>query len=814
MRQSDALARLALLLLPHIAAADPQCDGTLSANGRACCPISCGETCGGAKCAADATPALSPEVKARCCPEKLLTVAPPCTEAGGAPCVMPVQLQKGQIACSSGLDNDLPYESCLSYCTMNAHCVKCKCKACNVCQGNRPPLHPIAKPPSPPMIYASSKSAAADALGCVLQYSVTRFDPKSFSAQVTLNMWVPGMKVLVDYGPNAVEIANGWGADPTRIAGRGYGYLFVLRRAPDQHGGFGFNGRGGFPNGAPVPEMKCVSDPPPPPPPKPPYLPPPPRPPPPPSPPPSPPPPPPPPVSVYAPKRVEHLQVTSSTCASASMQWHAAAAVVGHAVQDYEVSVQRAEEPEKTHQGIKGTTFEATGLLPSTSYALRVRARANVGPGPFSSLVTVTTYAGTRPPEPPYTAPKPHTEATAAGEKVRDCSAIELKLPPLRPGCGGDEKLTVEMSDGGAWLPAVEDVKAKTATVPSLDPYIAYRFRVTASNAAGVSSPGPESAPILTDAEGTEVGKPPTATATSSASISVSWPSSPCRPQLTYEVLYAKHDGGGAASLDWQTLAKSVSGSSYEVQSLRCPTGCVFRTRPLEVRGLADAYSRPSAVVRTKTLPRAPTGAVRVELKLSEELPPEHSGLQSHLATDLALALEVDKSRIDIVEVRRKGLFFIFDLLAADGSAPTPEDLAHSLARLAGNQRSVLYEGSLTRGVDPKAPPLFVLADGSVAPIEAPDTIASLAGRFTFAIASVIAITACATVFLRTLNAGGGANGSGGYGGGGGDGKPSRRRTSNSKRRGGATYGSVEDDFDDDDDWDDEPSFARNGRRA
>ena len=204
-------------------------------------------------------------------------------------------------------------------------------------------------------------------------------------------------------------------------------------------------------------------------------------------------------------------------------------------------------------------------------------------------------------------------------------------------------------------------------------------------------------------------------------------------------------------------------------------------------------YSRPSAVVRTKTLPRAPTGAVRVELKLSEELPPEHSGLQSHLATDLALALEVDKSRIDIVEVRRKGLFFIFDLLAADGSAPTPEDLAHSLARLAGNQRSVLYEGSLTRGVDPKAPPLFVLADGSVAPIEAPDTIAGLAGRFTFAIASVIAITACATVFLRTLNAGGGANGSGGgYGGGGcGDGKPSRRRTPTQGEE--ATYGSVDD---------------------
>merc|ERR1711965_287910 len=158
------------------------------------------------------------------------------------------------------------------------------------------------------------------------------------------------------------------------------------------------------------------------------------------------------------------------------------------------------------------------------------------------------------------------------------------------------------MSDGGAWLPAVEDVKTKTVTVTALDPYVAYRFRAIAANAAGVSAAGPESGPILTDAENTKVSEAPTATATSSASMSISWPSSPCRPQLTFEVLYARHDGGGGAALQWQTLAKSVSGSSYEVQSLRCPTGCVFRVRPLELRGLSDTYSRPSAVVRTKTL--------------------------------------------------------------------------------------------------------------------------------------------------------------------------------------------------------------------
>ena len=615
-------------------------------------------------------------------------------------------------------------------------------------------MHPIARPPPPPFVFAHASSQAPDSLGCLLEYNVVRFDPRSFTARIKLNTWGEGMKVLVDFGPVAVDIGGGWGADPQRIVGKGNAYLFVLRRAPDEHGGIGFNGRGGFPLGAPVPQMQCVSDPPPPPPPKPPLGPPPPKPPPPPCPPPSPPPPPPPPVSVFAPKRVEKVALASTSCASAALTWVAASAVVNHPVLDYEVGVQRlaeASELEKLNEGVKGTRYEVTGLLPATSYAMRVRARAKVGAGPFSSpLLTVTTAAATRAPDPPFSPPKPNAERGGGSGPVRDCSSVELKLPPLRAGCGGDEKLTIEMSDGGAWLPAVEDVKGKVATVGSLDPYVAYKFRAIAANAAGTSAAGPESGPILTDAEHFKMSEPPTATPTSSASISVSWASSACRPQLTFEVLYARHDGGGKEELRWETLAKSVSGSSYEVQSLRCPTGCVFRVRPLELRGLSD-YSRPSAVARTKVLPRPPSGATRVELKLSEEVAQEHaSGLHANLAADLAMALEVSKARVSIVEVRRKGLFFICDLLAAD-AGPTSEALAHSLVRQVSNMRSNLYQGSLTRNIDTSAPPLLVAIDGSVSQIEAPATLAGVAARITFVIASVIALVAVGTVCSRTL---------------------------------------------------------------
>jgi hypothetical protein len=797
---------LALALIPASSLAVPQCDGTLSSNGRACCPISCGGHCGGPPCT-NASMQLSNESRARCCTDVLLTVAPPCSEFGGAPCTMSLAkatLPKNaipKIPCSSGLDSDLPHESCLSYCTLAAHCKKCKCKACSICRVQPPPSalpsappRPPSAPPTapPPHLYAHVNTGQTpDALGCIIDYKVDRFDTTSFKAHVVLNYWVPAMKVLIDYGPASVTVARAWSADMTKAAGIGNAYLFALRRSPDEQGGFGYNGRGVFKTGAPIPQLSCVSDPPAPPPPKPPGPPPPPSPSPPPSPMPSPPPPPPPPVHQFAPKKVDKLQSTSVTCASIALQWKAATVSTGHPVLDYEVTVQPLINGEREHviDTITQPNFEVTGLLPATSYAVSVRARAKVGYGMKCAALTVTTSAATRAPDAPFTSPKPHDD----DKKQHDCTSVELRLPALRPGCGGDERLIVEMSDGGPWLPAVEGVKDRTTTISSLDPYVAYRFRARAANAIGTSAPGQESSPVLTDAVGAKVGEAPTVMATSSASFSVSWSNSPCRPQLMWEILYAVHDGGTAGSLEWQTVAKGVTGSTFEVQSLRCPSGCVFRVRPLEFKGMGDQYSKPSALVRTKPLPRAPNGAMRIELKLAEQLPAERAGgLSSHIATDLATALGVAKSRVDVVEVRRQGLFFIFDLLVgSDG--PTNEELSRELTKQVGDIRSKLYSGSITSGVDQSAAPLLVGSDGTVTAIEGPAGIAAMATNITLSIAAVGSIFCVLMVLVRACSSRQGSSAISNSGG------AKVRRAQKSRRKSGKAYGSIGsvDDFDD-----------------
>ena len=648
--------------------------------------------------------------------------------------------------------------------------------------------------PPPPVVYAHTRSPTADALGCIFEYNVDRFDIRSFKAEVIVNRWSQGGKVLVDFGPIDVTISGSWGADAARIPGKN-GYVFVMRHAPDERGGFGFTGRGGFPAGAPIPVMTCVSDPPPPPPPAPPQGPPSPKPPPPPSPPPSPPPPPPPPVSLYAPKRVEKVTATSETCASVVLQWQAPHTANGHPLLDYEVSVQRADLGEHEHnsEGVKSTSYEVTGLLPATSYTLKVRARAKVGYGPPSVPITAMTGPATRSPDVPFSAPKPHD-----GTRQHDCTSVELRMPPLRPGCGGDERLTVEMSDGGAWLPAVEGAKGKTAVVSSLDPYVAYRFRVSAANSAGSSPAGAASSPVVTDADHSKIGEAPTVVATSSASIAVSWASSPCRPQLTWEVLYAYHGGASASELKWQTLAKSVTGSTFEVQSLRCPAGCVFRVRPLELRGLADEYSKPSALVRTKTLPRPPSGAARLELRLVDVARGEteagavtnrdSSNIGSRLAADLAMALEISRSRVDVVEVRGQGLFFIFDLLEAT-EGPTPEMLSHSLARQVKDSKSAIYAGAITQSVDSATPPQLIKSDGSVVLIEAPVTVAGVAARITFFVAASAALIAVLCVCSRSL--GSQINGAAPLKSP--EGSSSRRRkgAAATKKSGGGKYGKV-----------------------
>ena len=49
--------------------------------------------------------------------------------------------------------------------------------------------------------YAHHTTKKADAMGCLFDYNVDRFDHRSFKAQVVLNRWIGGNKVLVDLAP-------------------------------------------------------------------------------------------------------------------------------------------------------------------------------------------------------------------------------------------------------------------------------------------------------------------------------------------------------------------------------------------------------------------------------------------------------------------------------------------------------------------------------------------------------------------------------------------------------------------------------------
>lgn len=102
--------------------------------------------------------------------------------------------------------------------------------------------------------------------------------------------------------------------------------------------------------------------------------------------------------------------------------------------------------------------------------------------------------------------------------------------------------------------------------------------------------------------------------ATGSASFQLTWQTSPCRPQLLWEVLVAHHNATGAPQ--WTTLAKGIGGGSYEVGALRCPTGCSFKLRALDLTGW-DMYSEPSPEVRSTTLRAQPEGAVRIEVAMA-----------------------------------------------------------------------------------------------------------------------------------------------------------------------------------------------------
>ena len=137
---------------------------------------------------------------------------------------------------------------------------------------------------------------------------------------------------------------------------------------------------------------------------------------------------------------------------------------------------------------VASTTFQATGLTPSTSYDFAIQAAAASGTGPASTILTVTTAAGSQGAVPP--------QVIGLAATVISRNAVRLAWTS-QTGAGAATGFTVQyrISGTSSWTTSVSGVTGNGTTVSGLQTATSYDFLVYGSNSAGA---GPASAIVTT----------------------------------------------------------------------------------------------------------------------------------------------------------------------------------------------------------------------------------------------------------------------------------------------------------------------------
>ena len=412
------------------------------------------------------------------------------------------------------------------------------------------------------------------------------------------------------------------------------------------------------------------------------------------------------------------LQRVSATCTSLVAGWQPPAGWDGRATAParalgYEVRLLRvaaegdrgadeeAAGAEAVWERVEAASlmFKATGLRPGTSYTLWVRATNAAGAGEPSTPLKLRTEQPRQ--------PRPPDPLSFVGSP--DCASLRLKFPPLQPvgvdSCGAADALILQAKIGArtTWetvaatsstgsssssssslrLEAAPGDGAATQptvmTVLAIDPMTVYQFRLLARNGAGISAPGEATAPMMANRFYSTLLEPPRPTATSSASFTVAWggTQSACQPGLRWDLLYAR-----VADEEWHVVGSDLAAETVEVPALRCAEGCAFKARPRGVDGFV-AYSHNSAPLATASLPRAPSGVLRLEIRLDPAPDGATARATSAIVRALALLADVPETDVSVAE-RREMLdgasYVVFDL-SLSPSAPAPMAVARDLAK-------------------------------------------------------------------------------------------------------------------------------------
>ncbi len=250
-----------------------------------------------------------------------------------------------------------------------------------------------------------------------------------------------------------------------------------------------------------------------------------------------------------------------------------------------------------------GTTFNNTGLAPSTSYSYRVQATDAAGNlGPYSNVVSATTLAApdTTPPTAPVLAAPVvagYNQLNLGWVAASDNVAVTGYRIERCQGAGCSAFVQVQ-SVGGATLSAIDT---------GLAPSTSYSYRVRATDAAGNLGPYSNVASATTAADTTPPGTPVLAApgVVGASRIDLTWTATTDNVGVSgYQV--ERCQGAGCSAF---TLVTTVGGSTtaFSNTGLAAGTAYSYRIRATDAAGNLGGYSN----VVSATTSSAPVTVIR-----------------------------------------------------------------------------------------------------------------------------------------------------------------------------------------------------------
>jgi hypothetical protein len=220
--------------------------------------------------------------------------------------------------------------------------------------------------------------------------------------------------------------------------------------------------------------------------------------------------------------------------------------------------------------GVSGTSYTASGLVPTTSYDFAVYACNSAGPGPLSGVVTAETLGAVP--------NAPGSFTTVAGSPAYSAAGLSWTAPATDSTHGTAASYTVSYSanNTGTWTVSQSGVTGLSATVSGLSHDTLYGFKVDAANSQGANVAG-ATATLTTDYA------PPNVPAITAVAPTIDGTTTKLAVTWTASATDGTHDAATGYDLQWSihgtnswTLVSNVStgaiitdltaGTSYDVQ--------------------------------------------------------------------------------------------------------------------------------------------------------------------------------------------------------------------------------------------------------